>query len=101
MRKTKVDRTLQPLEEAFLRGLVEPNGLYGRSRIANYMGTCRPPTTAEGLTTGGGFASGAMNFNMWQGSVDVTIKTVDHSDRYWSLSGNWGTPWGVYTLVPR
>jgi hypothetical protein len=164
----------RPTKEAFLQWLVQParvNGQIvnnGRPMIANYMGTCilGAGDKTGGLTTGGGFATGAMNFlrdnnaslrldynissyagngtaaaekarlivrnigrndgrenpvlalyfigggvghfapithyrNMWQGTVNVTIKTTDHNDRYYSLSGFWGTQRGVYALVPR
>lgn len=153
--------------EAFDRWLVAPVGFRGRPRIANYMGTCKPPTTTESMTLGGAYMKGANDFlrdaksdlkligsysttddhrrfdaknkanliaqhvgrnenpvvaeyfrsltgghfsairqyrNMWQGDVEVTIKTVDDydgNDRFYSLSSGWVAQTGVFTLVNK
>lgn len=40
----------------------------------------------------------------WQNTVSVTIKTFDDwgpNDRFWSLSGSWGTERGVFSRGPK
>ena len=48
--------------ENFDKWLVAPVGYKNRPRIANYMGTCKPPFTTESLTTAGAFLKGANDF---------------------------------------
>ena len=56
----------------FRRWLVEPDGLNGRPRIAEYMGTCVAGTNYEGLTTLSGFTNGIEDF-LNQTNTDLTL----------------------------
>ena len=79
--------------------------------IVQNVGYAENPVVAEyfrGSVSAGHFSAIREYRNLWQGNVDVTVKTVDdynasnhQYDRFWSLQGAWTLESGVFTLVNK
>ena len=82
-------------------GNYERGSKYGE--IMQFQAGTNNPVVVEYFIGGGrGHFSPVTEFHIRQGSAThVDVKTLDHRDRYYSLTGSWGTERGAFYLVNK